>query len=93
MNNRSTILVYPNYKTQRLSFSAGRKGIKEKKEELEQDMNDVFGPALPPEMYIGRYESLLHEHMNDSIKQYVVDVPSTELRNIVEHTIATKINH
>ena len=71
-------------------FRLDEKELKRKKEELEQDMNDVFGPALPPEMYIDRYESLLHEHMNDNVKQYVVDVPSTELRNIVEHTIATK---
>ena len=53
-------------------FRLDEKELKRKKEELEQDMNDVFGPALPPEMYIDRYESLLHEHMNDNVKQYVL---------------------
>ena len=64
--------------------------LKRRKEEIKQDMDDVFGPALPPEMYIDRYESLLHEHMSDNAKKYVVDVPTTELRSIVEHTIAAK---
>ena len=63
---------------------------KQKKLKEIEDMKQIFGPALPPEMALAREHKLNEEEMNKQIEEYVIDQPDTRLKRLVEHTIVTK---
>ena len=85
MKNRYTL-----YTPIDIHFRIDSEVWKQKKLKEIEDMKQIFGPALPPEMALAREHKLNEEEMNKQIEEYVIDQPDTRLKRLVEHTIVTK---
>eukprot|EP00943_MAST-04B_sp_MAST-4B-sp1_P005019 g5019.t1 len=73
-----------------LHFRIDEETYKKRKQQMKEAEQSTFGPELPPLMALKRQQMLEEQEMQEQVGAYVVDLPNTRLKRLIEHMGVSK---